>query len=185
MRTFSVGSEKNAGAWAGVTPVLRAKRGSQGEAGMTLLELVIVIALLALMAGIVAPRTARWIDNWRLRSAAEHIAQTIRYARVRALYERRYYLVEIRPVQHQVRVGEPVSGFVRQWALPSDVQVAEEDNPVPSPVLRLILPPSGAVEEKTLWLLNHQGRKVKLHVDFLLGTSGVDVQQGSGSVAHE
>jgi len=147
--------------------------------GITLLELVIVIALLALTAGIVAPRTARWIDSWRLRSAAEHMAQTIRYARIRALYERRYYLVEIRSGQHQVRVGEPDSGFVRQWTLPADVEVAEENNPTPSPVLRLIFPPSGAAEEKTLWLLNRQGRKVTLHVDFLLGTAGVEVKQGS------
>ena len=166
MRTFSVGNNSD--------------RGSQPQAGMTLLELVIVIALLSLMAGIVVPRTARWIDNWRLRSAAEHIAQTVRYAHLRALYEGRYYLVEIRPGQHQVQVGEPVSGFVRQWALPSDVQVAEEDNPLPSPVLRLVLPPSGAVEEKTLWLQNRQGKKVRLHVDFLLGTAGVEViRQGS------
>ncbi len=164
MRTFSVGNKVD--------------RGSQPQAGMTLLELVIVIALLSLMAGIVAPRTARWIDDWRLRSAAEHIAQTVRYAHVRALYERRYYLVEVRPGQHQVLVGEPVSGFVRQWALPSDVQVAEEDNPVPSPVLRLILPPSGAVEERTLWLRNRQGKKVKLHLDFLVGTAGVEVKPG-------
>ncbi len=158
MRTFSVGNK---------------------SPGITLLELVIVIALLALMAGIVAPRTARWIDNWRLRSAAEHIAQTIRYARVRALYERRYYLVEIRPGQHQVWVAEPVSGFVRQWTLPPDVRVAEEDNPPPSPVLRLVLPPSGTVEEKTLWVLNRQGKKLRLHVDFLLGSAGVEIKPGS------
>jgi Tfp pilus assembly protein FimT len=156
------------------------QRGFHAEAGITLLELVIVIALLSLMAGIVAPRSARWIDNWRLRSAAERIAQTIRYARVRALYERRYYLVEIRPGQHLVRVGEPVSGFVRQWSLPADVQVAEEDdNSVPPPVLRLLLSPSGALEERTLWLRNRLGRKIRLHVDFLLGTAGAEVKQGS------
>ena len=58
------------------------------EAGVTLLELVVVITLLSLMVGLVAPRFGHWLDDWKLRKAAERLAQTLRYARTRALYER-------------------------------------------------------------------------------------------------
>jgi Tfp pilus assembly protein FimT len=147
---------------------------------VTLLELVIVIALLSLLAGLVAPSIGHSIDEWRLRSAAERIAQTIRYARIRALYEQRYYLVEIRPGENQVSVREPVSGVAREYALPPDVQVGEGENPASSSVLRLIIPPSGALEEKTLWVRNRRGSEWRIHLDFLLGTPEVQVaRQGA------
>lgn len=148
------------------------------ESGVTLLELLIVISILSLMVGLVAPQIGHWLDDWKLESAAERIAQTLRYARVRALYEQRYYLVEIR--ENQVRVLEPASGFIREYTLPAEVQVNEEGREASSPVLRVLLPPSGAVEEKTLWVRNRPGRKLKIHLDFLLGTAGVEIaKQGS------
>ena len=67
------------------------------EAGVTLLELVIVLAILALAVSLVAPRFGNWSDEWTLRSAAERVAQTVRYARTRALFEQSYYVVEIEP----------------------------------------------------------------------------------------
>jgi Tfp pilus assembly protein FimT len=142
---------------------------------MTLLELVIVIALLSLFAGLVAPHIGHWIDEWRLRSAAERLAQTIRYARIRALYEQRYYLVEIRPGEKQVWIREPASGFGRAYALPSDVQVGEGESPASSAIFRLIIPPSGALDEKTLWLRNRQGSEWRIHLNFLLGAPEVQL----------
>ncbi len=142
---------------------------------MTLLELVMVITILSLMVGLVAPQIGHWIDDWKLRSASERIAQTIRYARVRALYEQHYYLVELHPGKNRVRVLEPASDFVREYALPSGIQVEEEDKAASSSVLRLLLPPSGAVEEKTLWLRNRRGSRVKIHLDFLLGTPRIEI----------
>lgn len=145
------------------------------EAGVTLLELVLVIALLSLAAGLVAPGVGRGIDEWRLRSAAERLAQIIRYARIRALYEQRYYLVEIRSGKNQVLVREPVSGLARAYALPSDVQVGEEQNPAAPAVVRLLIPPSGALEERTLWLRNRRGSEWRIHLDFLLGIPEVQL----------
>ena len=146
---------------------------------MTLLELVIVLAILSLAMSLVAPRLGRWSDEWTLRSAAERVAQTVRYARTRALFEQSYYVVEIEPGTRLVRVFNPASGFARGFALPRDVKVDDGENSSP-PVVRLLLPPSGVVEERNLWLSNRRGSRFRIHVDFLLGTPAVEaIKEGS------
>ncbi len=147
------------------------------QAGVTLLELMMVITILALMAAFVAPSIGHWIDDWKLRGAAERIAQTIRYARMRALYEQRYYLVELRPGNNSVRVLEPTSGFVREFALPTAIEWGEEKTVPSTSVFRLILPPSGAMEQRTLWLWNTSGALVRIRLNFLLGSSGVEISR--------
>ena len=143
------------------------------EAGVTLLELLIVLALLSLAVSLVAPRFGNWSDEWMLRSAAERLAQTVRYARTRAIFEQSYYLVEIDARARLVRVLNPASGFSREFALPLGVKVEDEENPTPL-VVRLLLPPSGVVGERNLWLSNRRGSKFRIHVNFLLGAPGVE-----------
>jgi general secretion pathway protein H len=160
------------------------RRDSQRHAaGVTLLELLVVITILSLMAGLVVPRIGPWLDNWRLRSAAERIAQTVRYARTRALFEQHFYVVEILPEKNLVRILQPSSAFVREFALPEGIQVhtdVKEGASGAPEVIRFILPPSGEVEEKHLWLRNEQGQTIKVHFDFLAGSPGVEVA-GQGS----
>ena len=146
---------------------------------MTLLELVVVLAILSLSMALVAPRFGEWSDEWTLKGAANRVAQTVRYAHTRALFEQSYYVVEIEPSAGLVRVFNPASGFSRGFALPRGVKVDDGENPAP-PVLRLLLPPSGVVEERNLWLSNRRGSKFRVHVDFLLGTPAIEaVKQGS------
>jgi len=149
------------------------------EAGVTLLELVIVLAILALAVSLVAPRFGNWSDEWTLRSAAERVAQTLRYARTRALFEQSYYVVEIEPATHLVRLFNPTSGFLRGYTLPRGVTIGGGENPPPS-VMRILFPPSGVVEERDLWLSNRRRSRYTVHMSFLLGNSIVEaIKQGA------
>lgn len=151
----------------------------RGDAGVTLLELLIVLGLMALLVGLVAPRFGRATDSWRLRSAAEHVSQILRYARTRALYEQRYYVVEIRPAENRVGLLGPASGFVREYLLPAGIRCGEKGAGASS-VMHLIFSPSGAVEERTIELRNQQGGKVEIHLHLLLGHPDVEVvRQGT------
>jgi type II secretory pathway pseudopilin PulG len=146
---------------------------------VTLLELVIVLAILALAVSLVAPRFGNWSEEWTLRSAADRVAQTVRYARMRALFEQSYYVVEIEPATHLVRVFNPASGFLRGYALPRSVTIDDGEYP-PPPVLRILLPPSGVVEERNLWLSDRRRSRYRVHVSFLLGSPVVEaVKQGA------
>jgi general secretion pathway protein H len=143
------------------------------EAGVTLLELVIVMAILALTVSLVAPRFGNWSEEWTLRDAAERVAQTVRYARTRALFEQSYYVVEIEPSTRGVRVFNPASGFLRAYVLPRGVTIDDGENPPPS-VVRMLFPPSGVVEERNLWLSGRRRSKYKVHVSFLVGSPVVE-----------
>src|SRR5437879_1452765 len=94
------------------------RHSKENATGMTLLELLVVITILSLMAGLVAPRIGSWLDIWRLRSAADRITQTLRYARTRALFEQHFYVVEIFPGKRTVRVLQTNSGTVQEFLLP-------------------------------------------------------------------
>jgi prepilin-type N-terminal cleavage/methylation domain-containing protein len=145
------------------------------DAGVTLLELIMVMAILALLAGLVGPAFGHWLDDWKLRGVADRLAETIRYARMQAVYQQRYFVVELKPEDHTVRVLEPSAGVVREYALPSDVQVGEDPPGAPSEVLRVILAPSGTAEAKTFWVRNPRGTTLKVRLDFLLGGAGIEI----------
>jgi prepilin-type N-terminal cleavage/methylation domain-containing protein len=167
MWTLKVGSKRT----------LRALR----EDGVTLLELIVVMIILSLMLGLVAPRLGVWMDSWRLRTAAERIAQTLRDARTRAVYEQRYYMVVIEPGPSQEnpasRVGmvEPASGWIREYTLPAGIRVDEGEEAPPDAVFRLTVYPSGGMEERTLRLRNPQGRELDVHINLLLDGPAIEV----------
>ena len=145
----------------------------QRPEGVTLLELVIVLALISLVVALAAPQFANWIDEWRLRSAAERTAQAIRYARTRAVFEQNYYLVEVNATTERVQVADAAADTVRQFALPSGTRVDDGEEPRPA-LVRLLIPPSGDLEERNLWLTDRRGRQFRIHVDFLQGNAAVE-----------
>lgn len=64
-----------------------------GRSGFTLIELLLTVALVALLAGLAVPAVSRFVDNGRLRGAAEQLAQDLRQARNRALtYQQDVYV---------------------------------------------------------------------------------------------
>jgi prepilin-type N-terminal cleavage/methylation domain-containing protein len=53
--------------------------------GITLLELVVVMAIVAIGAAFVAPNIGAWIPNYRLKSATRDIVSTLRTAQLKAV----------------------------------------------------------------------------------------------------
>jgi len=53
--------------------------------GVTLLELIIVMVIIAIGATLVAPNIGRWLQHYRLRSATRDIVSTMRTAQMKAI----------------------------------------------------------------------------------------------------
>ena len=82
---------------------------SQG--GFTLIELVVVIALLALVAAIAVPSAGRLIDLSSPSDDVERLAAALRQARMAAIVEGRPRHVFIDPARRQWRHGKDVGTF--------------------------------------------------------------------------
>lgn len=61
------------------------KRSSTGEAGYSLIELLVVVGLIVVMAAMAAPNIFGYIRNYRVRGATQEIASELTTARNRAI----------------------------------------------------------------------------------------------------
>ena len=61
--------------------------------GITLIELVVVMAIIAIGAVLVAPNIGAWIPNYRLRSATRDVVSTLRTAQMKAISNNTAYHV--------------------------------------------------------------------------------------------
>jgi general secretion pathway protein H len=57
--------------------------------GFSLLEMVVVLAILAMAAALIAPRAAAWRDDMRIEQAARDLATGLRAARAAAIHANR------------------------------------------------------------------------------------------------
>jgi prepilin-type N-terminal cleavage/methylation domain-containing protein len=62
--------------------------------GITLIELVAVLVIIAIGAALWLPNIAAWLPNYRLRSAAQDIVSTMRTAQMKAVSNRMQYQVD-------------------------------------------------------------------------------------------
>ncbi len=141
----------------------------RNERGLTLLELLVTLGILALLAGLTVPALGHWLEDWKLQGTAERIAQTVQEAHTRALFEQRYYVIELLPPTHRLRVLAAESGLLYEYDLPTGVEWGEQPNAFSSPLVRWVFPPSGNVEKKVLWLRNQRGAQQQVEASFREG----------------
>jgi prepilin-type N-terminal cleavage/methylation domain-containing protein len=65
--------------------------------GITLIELVVVMAIIAIGAAFVAPNIGAWIPNYRLRSASRDVVSVLRTAQMKAISNNTQYHVSFNP----------------------------------------------------------------------------------------
>src|SRR4030042_4788427 len=65
----------------------------RGENGVTLIELAVVMAIIAIMSVFRAPAVGEGLDNYRLRQAAREVSSDLQFAKMKAISTGRYCTV--------------------------------------------------------------------------------------------
>ena len=106
--------------------------GNRKQAGVTLLELLVVVALASVLLAVVFPSVGAGLRTLELRSAAQRLASSARYARDQAVHRQKIYELEIDAEAGTVTVTDFAGEARRSFELPASVRVErilpEENN---------------------------------------------------------
>lgn len=108
---------------------------SSGERGVTLIELAVVMAIIAIMGLFLTPAIGEWLDTYRIRQAARDIVSTLQLAKMRAISTRHEYRVifDVDNNTYKTNKGNSASGST-SWGLDDGVQPGDEIRNVPKNV---------------------------------------------------
>jgi prepilin-type N-terminal cleavage/methylation domain-containing protein len=151
-------------------------------AGVTLIEMVVVVALISLMVGIAYPAITSGIDSLRLKAATNGVVSFLNYGLSRA--ERRQQMVEISvsKVDNSIEMRSSEPGFYRKLVLPEGISIVQVLPPLTEdqdPGLRrdFVMYPGGTVPPLGLQLINRRNVQRVVRVDPVTGVPRVEAPQ--------
>ena len=138
------------------------------QAGVTLIELLIVLTLIALVTGISYPSAAAGVESLRLRSVSDQVVSFLNTAIDRASRRQQVVEVWIAPKDNVLIARSPDLEFSRRLDLPDGYQIlavlpAAEVNP--DEPRRFLMYPGGTVPRIGIELANRSGTKRLVSVD--------------------
>ena len=152
-------------------PVLR-------SSGITLVEMLIVVAIIGLMAGISFPAVSSGIESIRLSTATNSVVSFLNSALNRA--ERRQQVVEISisVKDNAVWLNSTEPGFVRKLDMPPGVtiQAVWPKLPIdPAEPRRFLLQPGSTVPRVGIEISNRRGARRLVRVDPIIGVPQIEI----------
>jgi prepilin-type N-terminal cleavage/methylation domain-containing protein len=148
------------------------------RAGITLIEMLVVVSIIAVAAAITYPSVNSGVDSLRLTAAADSIVSFLNGALVRA--DRRQELVELTISRSEraliVRSQDP--SYIRRMELPEGVTIVRvhpvELGAQDEPERRFIVYPGGAVPRIGVEIQNRKGARRIVRVDPITGVPQVE-----------
>ena len=98
------------------------------NSGYTLTELMVSIAVVAILASLAIPNFIAWLPNYRLRSGAEEIQSTLQFARITAIKENSTVTVDFNTANETYRASFVVGGqTIRGGRMPAGIDIDSTD----------------------------------------------------------
>jgi len=144
------------------------KGSRSSESGVTLIELLIVLTLIALVTGISYPSAASGVESLRLRSVSDQVVNFLNTAIDRASRREQVIEVWIAPKDNVLIARSPDLEFSRRLELPEGYRIlavlpAAEVNP--DEPRRFLMYPGGRVPRIGVEIANRAGNKRMVSVD--------------------
>lgn len=150
----------------------------RSQAGVTLVEMMAVVAIIGLIAAISFPAVSAGLESIRLASATDSIVSFINSGLNRA--ERRQQGVEITVsmAQNELTMRSTEPGFNRSLGMPEGVTIVKVHPPLPNgmeeSVRSFYIFPAGAVPKVGVEIANRRGVRRIVRVDATAGVAQVE-----------
>jgi prepilin-type N-terminal cleavage/methylation domain-containing protein len=146
--------------------------------GVTLIEMMVVVAIIGMIAAISAPSVSSGLDSVRLSTATESIASFLNSAGDRAERHQEPVEVVISVKENRLRLLSGESGFTRELKLPDGISIEailpKEGVEGSEEGRRLILMPGGAVPGIGVQVVNQHGGRRIVRLDPMTGFPHVE-----------
>ena len=151
------------------------------RAGVTLIEMLVVSALIAIMAAISFPAATAGLDGLRLNSASDSIVSFLNAGLTRA--DRRQQVVEITVSMSErtLSMRSSVLGYERRLVLPEGVSIVAVHPALPGEPegqRRFLLYPGGAVPRIGIEIANQRLSRRVVRVDPITGVPQIEIPEG-------
>jgi len=147
--------------------------------GITLIEMMVVVTIIAIVAGLSFPSLTTGLDGLRLRSATDSIASFLNLGMNRA--ERRRVIVEVLVSKQEnailLRSTDP--GFQRRLDMPEGITISKihpEILTAEEAVRSFMLYPGGVIPRFGIEIANRKGAHRIVSVDPITGVPEVQLQ---------
>ena len=153
----------------------------QPAGGFTLLELVIVIAIIGLALAATYPALSRGSAAIHLRAAGRDCLNTLRYAREKAITEQKITAVLADRAKQKIALTDEFGEGARYLTLPQDVRLhrlALAGQEVLDRPLMIRFLPNGSCEEAEIELRSDKGGVLRLVTDPILGGARILTNEG-------
>ena len=151
--------------------------GRNKRRGVTLMEMMVVLAIIALIVGISFPSTIAGMENLRLAAATRSVAAFMNIAANRA--ERRQQAIElsISVKENAVTMRSPDAAFVKQLSLPAGIAVQAVWPALPEPndePRRFLFQPGGVAPRIGIEISNRRGARRIVRLNPITGVAEIE-----------
>lgn len=140
--------------------------------GVTLIEMMVVLAIIGLITAVSAPSISAGLDAVRLKTATSSVAGFLNMAVTRA--ERKQQPIELVITADGIKLYSNEPGFQRELRLPDGVHVETVLPKTDEAEHRLILLPGAAIPGIGIQLVNTRGARRVVRLDPMTGFPHVE-----------
>jgi prepilin-type N-terminal cleavage/methylation domain-containing protein len=151
--------------------------GKTSRAGITLIEMMVVVTIIALMVGISFPAITSGIDSLRLNAATNGVVSFFNAGLNRAERRQQVVAITISKVENEITMRSAEPGFVRKLEIPQGVTITRIFPDLPDTLdgpRSFLLYPGGTVPRFGVQLMNRRNVERIVRVDPITGVPRVE-----------